>query len=111
MPRRSVLLVFSGADATSRATTALGTILVVGVLLAGGLSVWRLRQVAEFSAQQHADSRAVAVSAHAAQVLDAARFVLDSLVTEIDAAAATDTPDLHAKLGQRATHELLHARA
>ena len=29
MPRRSVLLVFRGTDATSRATTAVGTILVL----------------------------------------------------------------------------------
>ncbi len=111
MPRRSVLLVFRGSDATSRATAALGVILVLGVLLAGGLSVWRLRQAAELAAQQHADNRAVAVSAHAAQVFDAARFVIDSLVKEIAATAPVDSADLQAKLGGRSTHELLHARA
>ncbi|HEY0820702.1 MAG TPA: ATP-binding protein [Rhizobacter sp.] len=110
MPRRSVLLVFRGADATSRATAALGIALVAGVLLAGGLSVWRLREAAEVAAQQHADHRAVAVSAHAAQVLDAARFVLDTVATEVQAMAPADTADLHSRLGRRAAHELLKAR-
>jgi signal transduction histidine kinase/CheY-like chemotaxis protein len=110
MPRRSVLLVFRGADATSRATAALGVALVLGVLLAGGLSVWRLRQAAELAAQQHADNRAVAVSAHAAQVFDAARFVLDTVATEIGTLAPADSAELRARLGQRATHELLRAR-
>jgi signal transduction histidine kinase/CheY-like chemotaxis protein len=110
MPRRSVLLVFRGADATSRATAALGTLLVAGVLLAGALSVWRLRQAAELAAQQHADNRAVAVAAHAAQVFDAARYVLDSLVSEIATAAPADVADLRAKLGTRSTYELLRAR-
>jgi signal transduction histidine kinase/CheY-like chemotaxis protein len=111
VPRRSVLLVFRGIDATSRATAALGVLLVAGVLLAGGLSIWRLRQAAELSAQQHADNRAVAISAHAAQALDAARYVVDSLATEIAAAAPIDAADLHAKFGRRSTHELLRARA
>ncbi|MBX3627166.1 MAG: response regulator [Rhizobacter sp.] len=110
MPRRSVLLVFRGIDATSRATAALGVLLVTGVLLAGGLSIWRLRQAAEASAQQHADNRAVAISAHAAQALDAARYVVDSLATEIAAAAPRDAADLHAALGSRAAHERLRAR-
>lgn len=111
MPRRSVLLVFRGANATSRATTALGMLLVLGVLLVGGLSAWRLWQSAELVARQHADSRAVAISAHAGQVFDAARYLLDSVVTEIAATAPIDTADLHAKLGRRSTHELLHVRA
>lgn len=111
MPRRSVLLVFRGNDATSRATAALGCLLVIGVVLAGVLSIWRLRDSAEFQARQNAGDRAVAVAAHAAQVFDGARFVLETLVAEVGAQAPADPADLRAKFGRRSMHEILRARA
>ena len=96
--------------AASRSVIALGVALVVAGALAGTVAVWQLRDVAETAARQSAHERAVAVAAHAAQVLAAADFALHGLVDLVAEADLADAAELRRRFGTEESFRQLTAR-
>jgi hypothetical protein len=89
----------------------MGVALVAAGALAAALAVWQLRDVAAASARQSAQERAVAVAAHAAQVLAAADFALHGLVEAVAENAPGDAAELRRRFGSEETYRQLRARS
>jgi len=99
------------APGASRSVVGLGVALVAAGALAAALAVWQLRDVAEAAARQSARERAVAVAAHAAQVLAAADFALHGLVESVAEAGLADGADLRRRFGTEETFRQLVTRS
>ena len=108
--RRLAQLLFRGHAEASRAIGLLGGVLVAALLAGAAASIWQLRDAARHAAQVDADDRAVAIAAHASQVLSAANFVAENVAAEIDRAAPETGDDLRSRFSDRATFEALHTR-
>ncbi|WP_181179228.1 hybrid sensor histidine kinase/response regulator [Methylibium rhizosphaerae] len=107
---KPVLYLFRGSNATSRAIGTVGGLLVLAVLAGAFLSIWRLREAAVDSTRQQVQERAMAVSAHASQVLSTSWFMVGNLVAEIEGGGPATSAALREQLSGTHTFERLRAR-
>jgi len=106
--RRFAEFLFRGRGEASQAIVMLGGVLVVGLVAGAAASIWQLRDAARQAAQVDADDRAVAIAAHASQVLSAAQLVAENLIAEIDRAAPETSAELRERFSDRASFDVLH---
>ena len=111
LPSRPRDTASSTPRAASRSVVGLGVTLVAAGALAAAVAAWQLRDVAETSARQSAQERAVAVAAHAAQVLAAADFALHGLADSVAEAALADPAELRRRFGTEESFRQLRARS
>ena len=109
MPTSSVLT-FRGPEAASRATAALGSLVVAALLALALLSAWHLRAEAAAAAQRNAEDQAHALATHASQALEAADLVADSVARSIASKRLANAAELERQFGSLAEHQMLAAR-
>lgn len=101
------------ARPASRVALAVGSLLIAMVTLVALYAVWQLREQAMRAGQASVEDQAFALSAHAAQVMAGADFLLDSvarMATEDVESVGDDSVQLmHKRFANRETHELLRA--
>ena len=109
MPNSSVLI-FRGPESASRAAGAVGSIVVVALLVLALASVWQLRVQAFAQARSVAEDHALALAEHAKQVLSAADFAADGVARMIEGRHLKGDEDLAAYFGNELHQQLLAAR-
>jgi hypothetical protein len=106
--RRLAQFLFRGRGEASWAIGSLGGVLVLALLGGAAAAMWQLRASAIHAAQVDVDDRAVAIAAHAGQVLSAARFVAENVATAIERSLPESGAELRERFSDRASFELLH---
>lgn len=109
MPYSRVLF-FRGPQAASRATRALGVVVVAGLVILTLLSTLQLRSQAETAARTSAEDHAYATSTHAYQAFAAADSIASGVVRAVTARRITDAAQFDAELGAEDEQRLLAAR-
>jgi signal transduction histidine kinase/ActR/RegA family two-component response regulator len=107
--QRIAQFLFRGHGEASRAIGLLGGVLVAALLAAAAAAAWQLRVSAVQAAQIDVDDRAIAIAAHAGQVLTAAQFVAENVAVDIERGAPATGAELRERFSDQAAHEFLHA--
>ncbi len=106
MPHSRVLI-FRGYDATSRAISAVGIVLVLGIVAVAIAAIVQLRRQSERVTRQRAQGQAVSMAAHAEQALAAADFVLQTIQHEVTTSGVRDAAALSQRFDTAQENELL----
>lgn len=109
MPNSRVLA-FRGPQAASRATRALGLLVVTALVALAVLSTLQLRTQAETAARKSAEDAAYALAMHASQIFAAADSIAVDVARGIARARTTSAGELEEEFGTLDEHELLRAR-
>jgi len=106
----SRVLAFRGPQAASRATRALGFLVVTALVALAVLSTWQLRAQAQTAAQRSADDAAYALAMHASQLFAAADSIAASVKADLAREHTQSADQLKDEFGTNDEHELLRAR-
>jgi signal transduction histidine kinase/ActR/RegA family two-component response regulator len=103
----SRIFAFRGPDATSRAVSAVGIVLVIGILAVAVTAVAQLRKQSERVTLQRAQGQAVSMAADAKQALAAADFIVRTVQREVATAGVRDGGELRRRFQTPEENELL----
>jgi signal transduction histidine kinase/ActR/RegA family two-component response regulator len=108
--RGLAMFIFRDRGEASRTIGVLGTALIAAVLVVAAASIWQSRQAALHAARIDTNNRAIAVAAHATQILSTADFVAENVATEAMRGSPASPEELRSQLSGRATFDILKAR-
>lgn len=103
----SRVLFFHGKDATSRAASAVGLTLVLGIVGVALAAILQLRHQVELVAHQRAQGQARALAAHAQQALGSVDFILKTVQQEVATSGTRNVDELERKFGTENENALL----
>ncbi len=103
----SRVLIFRGHDATSRAISAVGILLVLGIVAVAITAIVQLNRQSERVTRQRVQGQALSLAAHAEEALAAADFVLQTIQHDVAASDVRDPAGLKLRFNTAQQNDLL----